>query len=104
MPSTAPVTPPATARPPTAPAGCSEQILKLIAADYELARRNIAQSHDVAVHDLEDQFSGGMDDEGAYQKALANLDAEKQSLLEKLDINKNLAETQCDPDVVLKGL
>jgi hypothetical protein len=91
-------------RTPTQPARCSEEVLKLIAADYELGKRNVGRSYDAAVQDLEDQFPGGETTGDAdYQKALADLKAEKQFLLTKLDSNRKLAETQCNPDVVLNG-
>jgi hypothetical protein len=88
---------------PTQPATCSPEILKTIAADYEVGKRSVADSHDSAVQDLEDEFSGGDPGDPEYQKALAGLEAERQSLLAKLDGNRKLAEAQCNPDLVLNG-
>ena len=77
--------------------------MKLIASDYEVGRRSAADSNDSAVQDLEDEYSGSEPDDPEYQKALAGLEAERQSLLAKLDANRKLAEAQCNPDLVLKG-
>lgn len=102
-PSTAPVTPPATVPSAIQSAGCSAEVLKLIASDYEVGRRTAASSHDAAVRDLEDEFSGSGTDDAEYQRALAGLEAERQSLLARLEDNRKLAEARCEPDLVLNG-